>query len=148
MHCKFIFTDATHTDTVEEGSIFLVGGDTPNIGRVEIFLHGQWGTLCDYGWDLADATVVCHQLGFLRAVRAPRYATFGAGSGPSWYGWLSCTGAELNLTECGKYFSAHGSACSHSRDAGVECSSEPIYVMPSLLVHLHIELSCVKCCCI
>ena len=127
--CTFIFIDATQNDTVEEGTVRLVGGDTPNIGRVEIFLLGQWGTVCDYNWDLTDATVVCHQLGYLGAVEAPRYATFGAGSGPSWYSRLRCTGAEMNLTECSKIFSSLGSACSHSQDAGVECSSEHIYVM-------------------
>ena len=79
--------------------------------------------MCDYNWDLADATVVCHQLGYLRAVGAPRYAAFGAGSGPSWYSNVSCVGTEMNLTECSK-FSALGSACPHYQDAGVVCSSE------------------------
>ena len=142
-HCTFTLTDVTQNDTVDEGNVRLVGGDTPNIGRVEIFLLGQWGTVCGYGWDIADATVVCHELGFLRAVAVPSPGTFGAGSGPSWYRNVRCAGTELNLTECGISFSALGSACSHSRDAGVECSSEPIYVMPSLLAHLHNELSCV-----
>ena len=64
------------------------------------------------------------QLGYLRAVGAPRYAAFGAGSGPSWYNWVQCTGTERNLTECSKSFSSHGNACSHSQDAGVVCSSE------------------------
>ena len=103
-----------------------MGGDTPNVGRVEVFLLGQWGTVCHSSWDLADATVVCHQLGYLKAVRAPRYAAFGAGSGPSWYSHLRCAGTEHNLTECGKYFSSIGSACSHYQDAGVVCSSEPM----------------------
>ena len=112
-------------DTAEEGTVRLMGGDTPLEGRVEIFLLGQWGTVCDYDWDLADATVVCHQLGYLIAVEAPRSATFGAGSGPSWYSNMRCTGTEQNLTECShnnNYFS--GSLCPHSRDAGVACSSE------------------------
>ena len=93
-------------------------------GRVEVFLFGQWGTVCDSNWDLADATVICHQLGFLRAVGAPREATFGAGSGPSWYSNVGCAGTENNLTECSKSISLIGKACSHSQDAGVMCSSE------------------------
>ncbi len=114
----------TSNDTAAEGSVRLVGGDTTLEGRVEIFLSGQWGTVCDYYWDLADATVVCHQLGYPRAVEAPRYAAFGAGSGPSWYHSLYCTGTERNLTECSKSSSGTGSACSHSRNAGAVCSSQ------------------------
>ena len=122
-------------ETAEEGSVRLMGGATPLEGRVEIFLLGQWGTVCSTGhysayagsfvaWDIADATVVCHQLGYLRAVRAPTSAAFGAGSGPSWYSHVECVGTEQNLTECSKYVSFTGSACSHYWDAGVVCSSE------------------------
>ena len=107
-----------------EGAVQLVNGAGTNEGRVEVFLFGQWGTVCDYNWDLADATVVCHELGYLRAVEAPRSAFFGTGSGPSWYHSLDCTGTERSLTECSNYNYNFGSACSHSRDAGVVCSSE------------------------
>ena len=120
----YIPTDVTSDDTVAEGSVRLVEGTTPLEGRVEIFLLGQWGTVCDYNWDFADATVVCRQLGYPRAVEAPRYAAFGAGSGPSWYYSLYCTGTERNLTECSKSNSNFGSACFHSRDAGAVCSSQ------------------------
>ena len=131
----FTFVDDTENDTAEEGSVRLVGGATPLEGRVEIFLLGQWGTVCnlryyyyyrysDVLWDFADATVVCNQLGYLRAVGAPTSAAFGAGSGPSWYSNVRCVGTEQNLTECSKSVSFTGSACSHSRDVGVVCSSE------------------------
>ena len=80
--------------------------------------------MCDRYWDFADATVVCRQLGYLRAVGAPTSATFGAGSGLSWYSYVGCNGTEMNLTECSKSLSSTGSACPHSRDVGVVCSSE------------------------
>ena len=114
----------TSNDTAAEGCVRLVGGDTLLEGCVEIFLSGQWGTVCDYDWDLSDATVVCRQLGYLRAVEAPRSAIFGAGSGPSWYYSVHCTGTEHNLTECSKSNYNFGSACPHSRDAGAVCSSQ------------------------
>ena len=122
--CFCISIDETSNDTVAEGAVRLVGGNTSLEGRVEIFLLGQWGTVCDYNWDFVDATVVCHQLGYPRAVEAPRYAAFGAGSGPSWYYSLYCTGTEHNLTECDKSTYNFGHACPHSRNAGVVCSSQ------------------------
>ena len=109
-------------DTAEEGTVRLVGGDTLLEGRVEIFLLDQWGTVCDDNWDLADATVVCHQLGYLRAVGAPGSAAFGAGSGPSWYRNVRCVGTEMNLTECSN--NGLSRYCRHYEDAGVVCSSE------------------------
>ena len=122
--CAYSHVDETSNDTAAEGAVRLVGGNTSLEGRVEVFLLGHWGTVCDYNWDFADATVVCSQLGYPGAVEAPRYAAFGAGSGPSWYSSVRCTGTEHNLTECSKDIYNFGSACSHSRDAGVVCSSE------------------------
>ena len=122
--CLLISIDVTTNDTAAEGSVRLMGGTTPLEGRVEVFLLGHWGTVCDSNWDFVDAIVVCRQLGNLQAVEAPINAAFGAGSGPSWYYRVYCTGTERNLTECSKRFSNTGSACPHSRDAGAVCSSQ------------------------
>ena len=109
--------------TLGEGAVRLVGGSGPHEGRVEVFHNGAWGTVCDYSWDLQDATVVCRQLGYGKARIALGEASFGEGRGPIWYDVVRCSGSEATLTQC-----AHNGLgvhyCRHSQDAGVICASE------------------------
>ncbi|OPJ90412.1 zinc finger protein 501-like [Patagioenas fasciata monilis] len=91
-------------------------------GRVEMLRHHQWGTVCDRGWGLAEATVVCRQLGCGSAVSAPRAARFGQGSGRIWLENVNCTGTEAALDQCqARPWGSNG--CDHRQDAGVVCSA-------------------------
>ena len=67
----------------------LVGGGSEREGRVEILHDGQWGTVCDDGWGIEDATVVCQQLFGVDASEAPRNAFFGQGDGKIWMSEVS-----------------------------------------------------------
>ena len=78
----------------------LVNGSTEYQGRVEVYYNGQWGTVCDDGWDLNAAQVVCRQLGFFAAVTAKDNAFYGQGTGQIWFDDLNCTGTELNIENC------------------------------------------------
>ena len=101
--------------------IRLAGSSSHNYGRVEVFHNGEWGTVCDDGWDNTGGTVVCRQLGFGSSARVYGSATYGQGTGPIWLSRLSCFGNESSLFQCGQ-LSVATKNCTHSNDAAVLCN--------------------------
>ena len=91
---------------------------------MEIFYNGIWGTVCDDGWDMNGARVVCRQLGFYAAVSAPHSARFGAGSGQIWLDDVRCSGSETSIINC-QHKEWGVENCDHSEDASVICRSAP-----------------------
>ena len=93
---------------------------------MEVQHNDVWGTVCDYGWDLHDAQVVCNQLGFGQATAATHNAFYGEGHRQIWLENVNCVGTELTIEDCahsGWGYNYYYYYCTHGDDASVKCSS-------------------------
>ena len=106
-------------------AVRLVGSSSYNEGRVEVNYNGEWGTVCDDGWNYNDAGVVCRQLGLGSYGTSYRGSHFGQGSGPIWLNNVVCIGSESTLASCGHLGINITRSCSHREDAGVRCYGMP-----------------------
>ena len=118
----------------------MVGGSSYNEGRVEVYYNGEWGTVCDDGWDDTDAGVVCRQLGFGSSGTAIGSADFVQGSGPIWLADVACTGSESTLVNCG-HLGVGITNCYRYEEAGVKCSGEDGKDYMSLMQYAHTKFS-------
>ena len=108
-------------------AVRLAGGSSEAEGHVEVYINGEWGTVCGVSWDPLDSKVVCRQLGYKGVNRTYSRAgqhNFGRGTGPVWLRGLRCTGSEANLLQCPHV--GVGVGCNHSRDVGVACTNEDL----------------------
>ena len=124
---------ANHHQPKQEGSIRLIGQSGPHEGWVEIYLLGHWGTVCHNGWDLLDATVVCRQMGYSRALSTPDFGDHLNASGIVWFDKVNCNGSEESLIQCSSA-SLGQPDCNPYSAAGVSCSSELSMFIPTLCI--------------
>uniref|UniRef100_A0A8D2Q1Z5 SRCR domain-containing protein n=1 Tax=Zosterops lateralis melanops TaxID=1220523 RepID=A0A8D2Q1Z5_ZOSLA len=128
MNFSRVFWPLLIAETIN-ATITLVNGQNRCEGRVEISHSGGRGTVCDDGWDLNDAQVVCRQLGCGRAIAALGSAYFGQGTGDIVLDNVGCRGNEVSLLRCNHTgWRIHN--CAHYEDASVVCSGTPTFSSP------------------
>ncbi|KAL8625954.1 hypothetical protein ACOMHN_012546 [Nucella lapillus] len=93
-----------------------------DMGRVEIRVGSQWGTVCDDLFDARAAAVVCRYLHYSsRAARVVPAGQFGPGHGRILLDNVRCQGNETNLMDC-VHSPVGSNNCDHSEDVGVICT--------------------------
>ncbi|XP_077091640.1 HHIP-like protein 1 [Siphateles boraxobius] len=105
------------------GTVRLVSADgLKDRGRVEIFVRGEWGTVCDDMFNTQAAAVVCRQLGFPVVERVAKRAELGPGASEVriLLDDVECEGTERTLLHC-KHAKLGKNNCSHDEDVGVVC---------------------------
>uniref|UniRef100_A0A8C1KT47 Soluble scavenger receptor cysteine-rich domain-containing protein SSC5D n=1 Tax=Cyprinus carpio TaxID=7962 RepID=A0A8C1KT47_CYPCA len=108
-------------------SLLLVGGNNSCAGRVEVYYNGEWGTVCDDYWGVANTAVVCRELGCDETSNTMRAVHFGPGSGKIWMDNVRCSGSESSIFDCSKTKMGDHN-CRHSEDVGVVCSVQYIRI--------------------
>ena len=101
----------------------MANGNEHSYGRVEVKYNNTWGTVCQYGFSILSANVVCKQLGFTRgASRVLGGAYYGPGNDKIWLNNVRCTGNESNIAGCSHSYWGK-TACNHSDDVSIICDT-------------------------
>ena len=122
-----LFSFASHIAATTYYYLFLVPvmlisyENNVNGGRVEVYYQGTWGTVCNQGWNIKDANVICRQLGFKAGTLFEYDSTAQPGNGTLWLKDLDCAGNESSITFCSRGSWNMTSGCSHQQDASLIC---------------------------
>ncbi|KAG2440547.1 hypothetical protein HYH02_010131 [Chlamydomonas schloesseri] len=101
---------------LEKYSLRLMDGKTPNEGRLEMWDGDMWGTVCDDGFGVEEATVACRELGY---ARGEAVVAWGGGKGPIMMDDVVCyPDTHKRLHECLKTADQN---CFHTEDVGLRC---------------------------
>ncbi|VEN48816.1 unnamed protein product [Callosobruchus maculatus] len=107
--------------------IRLLGGVSETEGRLQIKVNDQWGTVCNYGWTMKNAALVCQQLGYvlnpedwyLERAEIPQAGT----SEKVLLSNVQCDDYDLDITKCKseKISVDFENSCNHDNDVGIRC---------------------------
>ena len=136
---------------LQQGSLRLVGSTTSTTyfyaGRLEIYVNGEWGTVCDDGWGNNEAIVACKQMGFEGAYDSNWiFSSSGSISQTIWLDDVTCTGSESQLINC-NHRGLGVENCGHIEDIGIRCTRSVTSESPMWLgVHTkYIQVHGIQC---
>ncbi|KAF5303544.1 hypothetical protein FQR65_LT08145 [Abscondita terminalis] len=106
--------------------IRLLGEKSPTEGRLQVKINNEWGTVCNYGWTIENAALVCHQLGFVLNPNdwfMERNEIPHAGMSENVVlSNVKCTEFDIDITKCkSETIDNFENSCTHENDVGVRC---------------------------
>lgn len=116
---------SVHVSTADGADLELrlVGGGSRCAGIVEVEIQKLTGKMCSRGWTLADADVVCRQLGCGSALQTQAKIYSKTGATNTWLFPGSCNGNETTFWQC-KNWQWGGLSCDNFEEAKVTCSGD------------------------
>ncbi|CAC5370694.1 DMBT1 [Mytilus coruscus] len=121
--CYFKMTETPCNNTVGifcRTQLRLMNGVNPSEGRLEVYHHNEWGTVCRQNFDESDARVVCRMFGYDNDPTIFTGNYYGNGTGEIWMSELDCWGTEDDLGQCD--FAPWGiNNCNHEEDVSIDC---------------------------
>ena len=116
-------------------SIVRLTGSDGTHGDVEIFdkVHRRWRAVCDDGWNLRSATVVCRQLNLGPPISIYSHSAGRLDNYDYGIESVTCEGIESNIAHC-SYTTNHD--CYGQESAGVICSPSKF----SIRIHTYTKI--------
>ncbi len=103
---------------LQDGDVRLHNGAGPGQqGRLEVYLGGTWGTVCDDAWGQGSTDVACGQL-FGPGYTGSQSNGDVGGAGPIQMDDVQCNGNEVRIVDC-RHTRNHN--CSHIEDVLLTC---------------------------
>ncbi|XP_072155093.1 protein bark beetle isoform X2 [Bemisia tabaci] len=104
----------------------LLGGRSSSEGRLQVKVGEKWGTVCNYGWTMRDAAVVCNQLGLILNPDdwlLTRNEIPHAGlTEDILLNNVRCTEDDFDITQCqSERLPDFENSCTHNDDVGLRC---------------------------
>ncbi|XP_069783116.1 scavenger receptor cysteine-rich type 1 protein M130-like isoform X2 [Narcine bancroftii] len=111
-------------EVMDDLDVQLVDGENDCSGTVQVYFNSTWGSVCSQYWDLADAQVVCRDLGcgFAQSFAAE---ADGVRNVPLSMSLVRCSGAERHLWLCPARAWNEQVSCDRGSPAQVNCAVQP-----------------------
>ncbi|XP_050535824.1 protein bark beetle [Daktulosphaira vitifoliae] len=112
-------------DTTINSNVRLIAGRTYTEGRLQVYSEelGSWGSVCNYGWSMENAALVCRQLGLvLNPLDWTVDVPIADPSEPIFLTNVTCSDEDIDLTKCkAEQVIEFDHGCNHSKDVAFRC---------------------------